>query len=138
VAYQPIENYGVIGNMHTVALVGMNGSVDCFCDPHFDSPSVFAAILDERKGRHFKIAPIADGVTNKQMYWLETNVLVTRSLSPDGVGEVIDFMPAGIISGNHQRATRIPSADTPRHRGPRRHGVPHGMLPGLQLRQGCP
>ena len=94
-AYQPIENYGVIGNMHTVALVGMNGSIDWLCCPNFDSPSVFAAILDDQKGGHFKIAPSREGVTHKQMYWPETNVLVTRFLSPDGVAEVIDFMPAG-------------------------------------------
>jgi GH15 family glucan-1,4-alpha-glucosidase len=110
VAYQPIENYGIIGNMHTVALVGMNGSIDWFCDPHFDSPSVFAAILDEKKGGHYKIAPTADGVTNKQMYWPETNILVTRFLSPDGVGEVIDFMPAGVVKGQrgyHQLIRRV-------------------------------
>mgnify|MGYP001294118579 CR=1 FL=1 len=109
-AYQPIENYGIIGNMHTVALVGMNGSIDWFCDPHFDAPSVFAAILDEKKGGHYKIAPTANGVTNKQMYWPETNVLVTRFLSPDGVGEVIDFMPVGIIKGEqgyHQLIRRV-------------------------------
>ena len=99
--YQPIENYGIIGNMHTVALVGMNGSIDWFCDPHFDSPSVFAAILDDQKGGSYKIAPTADGVTNKQMYWPETNVLITRFLSSDGVGEVIDFMPVGVSEGEH-------------------------------------
>ena len=54
--YLPIEDYGIIGNMHTVALVGTNGSIDWFCSPDFDSPSVFAAILDEKKGGYFKIA----------------------------------------------------------------------------------
>ncbi len=103
-AYQPIEDYGIIGNMHTVALVGMNGSIDWFCSPNFDSPSIFAAILDDRKGGHFKIAPAgANGeVTHKQMYWPETNVLVTRFFSPDGVGEVIDFMPVGKRHSGHQ------------------------------------
>ena len=82
-AYQPIENYGMIGNMHTVALVGMNGSIDWFCDPHFDSPSVFGGILDDQKGGRCKIGPTAEeGVANKQMYWPESNVLVTRFLSP--------------------------------------------------------
>ena len=57
--YQPIENYGVIGNMHSAALVGMDGSVDWLCLPHFDSPSVFAAILDADKGGRFRIAPAA-------------------------------------------------------------------------------
>ena len=109
-AYQPIENYGIIGNMHTVALVGMDGSIDWFCDPHFDSPSVFAAILDDGKGGRYKISPIANGVTNKQMYWPETNVLVTRFLSLDGVGEVIDFMPVGLSEGeqgHHQLVRRV-------------------------------
>jgi GH15 family glucan-1,4-alpha-glucosidase len=93
-SYQPIENYGIIGNMHTIALVGINGSIDWFCMPSFDAPSVFGAILDEAKGGHFKISPTdTTGVTHKQIYWPQTNVLVTRFLSPDGVGEVTDFMP---------------------------------------------
>ena len=109
-AYQPIENYGIIGNMHTVALVGMNGSIDWLCYPHFDSPSVFAAILDDKKGGWFKIAPEMGGVTNKQIYWPETNVLITRFLSADGVGEVVDFMPVGLGEGelgHHQLIRRV-------------------------------
>ena len=58
VSYKPIENYGVIGDLHTVALVGMDGSIDWCCLPHFDSPSIFAAILDDQKGGFFKIAPL--------------------------------------------------------------------------------
>jgi len=54
-AYQPIESYGIIGDMHSVALVGMDGSIDWFCFPHFDSPSVFGRILDDRKGGYFQI-----------------------------------------------------------------------------------
>ena len=99
-AYQPIENYGIIGNMRTVALVGMNGSIDWFCFPHFDSPSVFAAILDDAKGGRFRIAPVKDGVRYKQFYWPDTNVLITRFYSQDGVGEMEDFMPAGMGSGS--------------------------------------
>ena len=95
-AYQPIEHYGIIGNMRTAALVGMNGSIDWFCVPFFDSPSVFAAILDDQKGGRFEIAPQGEGIRAKQFYWPETNVLVTRFLSPDGVGELIDFMPVGL------------------------------------------
>ena len=94
--YQPIENYGLIGNMRTTALVGMNGSIDWFCFPHFDSPSIFAAILDDQKGGRFTIAPQPDGITHKQYYWPDTNVLVTRFLSPQGVARIIDFMPVGI------------------------------------------
>lgn len=100
--YLPIEDYGIIGNMHTVALVGINGSIDWFCCPDFDAPSVFAAILDDQKGGYFKIAPAASNgdITYKQMYWPETNVLVTRFLSPDGVGEITDFMPVGQHRGH--------------------------------------
>jgi hypothetical protein len=59
-AYQPIENYGIIGDLHTTALVGTDGSIDWLCLPRFDSPSVFAAILDDQKGGRFKIAPVGD------------------------------------------------------------------------------
>jgi len=95
-SYQPIENYGLIGNMRTSALVGINGSIDWFCFPHFDSPSIFAGILDEHKGGRFKIASNAQGVKHKQYYWPDTNVLVTRFLSTQGVGQVVDFMPVGL------------------------------------------
>src|SRR5262245_12738896 len=98
--YEPIENHGIVGNMRTVALVGMTGSIDWFCYPHFDSPSVFAAILDDRKGGYFRIAPTADSFSCKQFYWPDTNVLVTRFLCADGVGEVIDFMPIDIPSAH--------------------------------------
>ena len=91
--YQPIENYGIIGDMHTVALVGADGSIDWFCFPHFDSPSMFAAILDDKKGGRFKIAPTEPADSQKQFYWPDTNILVTRFLSPDGIGEVTDWMP---------------------------------------------
>jgi len=91
-AYQPIEDYGMIGNMRTAALVGRNGSIDWFCSPHFDSPSVFGALLDDNQGGRFKIAPDCETATH-QSYWPETNVLVTRFHCADGVGELIDFMP---------------------------------------------
>ncbi len=95
-AYERIEDYGVIGNMRTAALVSVRGSIDWFCFPHFDSPSVFAAILDERKGGRFSIVPVNEGVQFKQLYWPDTNILITRFLSPDGVGEIEDFMPVGM------------------------------------------
>src|SRR5258708_3754777 len=95
-SYQPIENYGIIGNMHTVALVGMNGSIDWYCYPHFDSPSIFGAILDDDKGGRFQICPVGDQVRNKQFYWPSTNILVTRFLLPDGIAELEDFTPVGL------------------------------------------
>src|ERR1041385_5612744 len=88
--YQPIEDYGIIGNLRTAALVGKNGSIDWLCYPQFDSPSVFGAILDDKKGGHFRISPVTTDITLKQLYWPDTNVLVTRFLSADGVGEVVD------------------------------------------------
>jgi GH15 family glucan-1,4-alpha-glucosidase len=91
----PTEHHGVIGNMHTVALVGGDGSIDWWCHPNFDSPSVFAALLDDTKGGRFRLAPDRADVTCKQMYLPDTNVLITRFLTPDGVGEVTDFMPVG-------------------------------------------
>jgi GH15 family glucan-1,4-alpha-glucosidase len=108
-AYLPIESYGVIGDLHTAALVGLDGSIDWLCSPRFDSPSVFAAILDERKGGRFRIAPTCEGVTRKQMYVPDTNVLVTRFLSPGGLAEVTDFMPLGETdeSGRHDLVRRV-------------------------------
>ena len=72
------RNYAIIGNMYTTALVGLNGSIDWFCFPHFDSPSVFARILDETKGGYFEVHPLDSEITRKQLYWPDTNVLVTR------------------------------------------------------------
>jgi GH15 family glucan-1,4-alpha-glucosidase len=113
--YQPIENYGMIGDMHSVALVGTDGSIDWLCVPRFDSPSVFAAILDDGKGGHFKIAPVSDDVTCKQFYWPETNVLITRFLAPDGAAELTDFMPAGrAVSGGTHRLQLIRRVTTVR------------------------
>jgi GH15 family glucan-1,4-alpha-glucosidase len=97
-SYQPIENYGIIGNMRTVALVGMNGSIDWHCYPHFDSPSIFGALLDDKKGGRFQISADADGVRHKQFYWPSTNVLVTRFLLKEGIAELEDFMPVGLPS----------------------------------------
>jgi len=90
--YQPIEEYGVIGDLHTVALVGLNGSIDWCCLPHFDSPSVFGAMLDKEKGGRWQITTRQPAV-HKQLYFPDTNVLVTRFLSEEGVGEVTDYMP---------------------------------------------
>src|SRR5437763_12485589 len=92
--YLCIEEYGLIGNLHTVALVGKNGSIDWCCIPSFDAPSVFGALLDAEKGGFFRIAPIdTSGVEYKQLYLPDTNILITRFLTVDGVGEITDFMP---------------------------------------------
>jgi GH15 family glucan-1,4-alpha-glucosidase len=99
-AYQPIENYGLIGNLRTVALVGMNGSIDWFCYPHIDSPSVFGAILDDSKGGRFQISAIADNIARKQSYLPSTNILVTRFLLADGIAELEDFMPVGLSANS--------------------------------------
>lgn len=95
-SYQPIENYGIIGNMRTAALVGMNGSIDWYCYPHFDSPSIFGAILDHNKGGRFQVCAVGNYVRHKQFYWPSTNILVTRFLLPDGIAELEDFMPVGL------------------------------------------
>src|SRR5215468_71867 len=90
--YLPIAEHGVIGDLHTIALVGTDGTIDWYCAPRFDSPSVFASILDRVRGGFYRIAPERE-CTVKQLYFPDTNVLITRFLSEDGVGEVEDFMP---------------------------------------------
>jgi GH15 family glucan-1,4-alpha-glucosidase len=106
-SYQPIENYGIIGNMRTAALVSMTGSIDWFCFPHFDSPSVFAAILDHEKGGRFEIAAAHESVKTKQIYWPDTNVLITRFNSPDGIAEIQDFMPPGLSNESAWRYSLV-------------------------------
>jgi GH15 family glucan-1,4-alpha-glucosidase len=91
--YLPIENYGVIGDLNTVALVGLNGSIDFFCYPHFDSPSVFARLLDINKGGYYSISPQLQNFKKRQMYLPDTNVLLTRFLSNQGIVEMTDCMP---------------------------------------------
>jgi GH15 family glucan-1,4-alpha-glucosidase len=91
--YLPIAEHGLIGDLHTVALVGTEGTIDWYCCPRFDSPSLFGAILDRERGGYWRIAPTGTNWTTKQLYFPDTNVLVTRFLSPHGVAEVLDFMP---------------------------------------------
>ncbi|HEX2741122.1 MAG TPA: glycoside hydrolase family 15 protein, partial [Rubrobacter sp.] len=91
--YLPIAEHGLIGDLYTVALVGTNGTIDWYCCPRFDAPSLFGAILDKERGGYWAIAPASTGWTTKQLYIPDTNVLITRFLSPDGVGELQDFMP---------------------------------------------
>jgi GH15 family glucan-1,4-alpha-glucosidase len=101
--YLPIEEHGFIGDMHTAALVGVDGTIDWLCLPRFDSPSVFASILDDRKGGYFRIAPVGPGARTKQLYHPDTNVLITRFLTPGAVGEIVDFMPVENVPAAEHR-----------------------------------
>jgi len=92
---QPIENYGVIGNMRSIALVSVEGSIDFLCYPDFDSPTVFAALLDPECGGSFSLRPELEEMRVKQLYLPSTNILLTRFLSESGVAELGDFMPVG-------------------------------------------
>ena len=91
--YSRIEDHGIIGDLYTAALVGVDGTIDWFCAPKFDSPSIFASILDEQNGGHFSLCPTIDDVRSTQYYLPETNVLVTHFTSEEGVAQVVDFMP---------------------------------------------
>jgi GH15 family glucan-1,4-alpha-glucosidase len=93
VDYLPIAEHGLVGDLHTVALVGTEGTIDWYCCPAFDAPSVFGSILDKDGGGFYSIRPVGEGWTSKQLYFPDTNVLITRFLTPAGVGEVQDFMP---------------------------------------------
>jgi GH15 family glucan-1,4-alpha-glucosidase len=103
-SFQPIENYGVIGNMRSIALVGMNGSIDFLCYPDFDSPTVFAALLDDSQGGRFQIEPQLTNMRVRQLYLPDTNILLTRFLAEEGVAELTDYMP---IQQNGERSNEI-------------------------------
>src|SRR4051794_17810931 len=108
--YLPIAEHGIIGDLHSIALVGTDGTIDWYCCPSFDSPSVFGSILDAGRGGHYRIAPANDDWTPKQLYFPDTNVLITRFLTPAGVGEVQDFMPvqpAGAPVHRHRLIRRV-------------------------------
>jgi GH15 family glucan-1,4-alpha-glucosidase len=108
--YAPIGDYGIIGDLNTIALVGMDGSIDFLCLPHFDSPSVFAALVDAERGGRFQIAPMLASAARKQLYLPDTNVLLTRFLDPSGVAELSDFMPvedSGQVHGLVRRAKSV-------------------------------
>ena len=86
-SYPPIAEHGLIGDLQTAALVATDGTIDWFCWPRFDSPSVFASLLDERRGGRFALAPVGPPGTTKQMYLPDTAILVTRYLSDSGIAE---------------------------------------------------
>src|SRR5215207_9656111 len=103
--YPLISDHGLIGDLQTAALVATDGSIDWFCSPRFDSPSVFGALLDRQRGGHLRITPAEDVFQTKQMYLPDTAILITRFLTEEGVGELIDFMPATsttVATDNHR------------------------------------
>ncbi|GAA1222684.1 glycoside hydrolase family 15 protein [Kitasatospora nipponensis] len=105
--YPPIAEHGLVGDLQTAALVSSQGVIDWFAAPRFDSPSIFAALLDHDKGGYFRLAPEHPDITCRQLYYPDTAVLVTRFLSPDGVGEVIDYMPPDRVHTATDRHTLV-------------------------------
>jgi GH15 family glucan-1,4-alpha-glucosidase len=114
--YPNIGDHGLIGDLQTAALVTTEGVLDWFCCPRFDSPSVFASLLDAERGGYFRIAPDRDDYVTRQLYFPDTAILITRFMTPDGVGEVHDFMP--VVEG----------AATDRHRLVRNIRVVRGVM----------
>jgi GH15 family glucan-1,4-alpha-glucosidase len=114
--YPDISDHGLIGDLQTAALVSTDGTVDFFCCPRFDSPSVFASLLDADRGGFFRIAPATGNYVTRQLYLRNTAMLLTRFMSPEGVGEVLDFMP--VIEGR----------PTDRHRLVRQLRVARGTM----------
>jgi GH15 family glucan-1,4-alpha-glucosidase len=107
--YPDIGGHGLIGDLQTAALVSTDGVLDWFCCPRFDSPSVFGSLLDAERGGFFKIAPDRDDYVSRQLYLPDTAILITRFMTPDGVGEVHDFMPVagGTVTGRHRLVRHI-------------------------------
>jgi GH15 family glucan-1,4-alpha-glucosidase len=106
--YLPVAEHGLIGNLRSVALVGTNGTIDWYCCPTFDAPSVFASILDADRGGCLELAAAVPART-KQFYFPDTNVLITRFLTEDVIGEIEDCMPIGdsAESGRHRLLRRV-------------------------------
>jgi GH15 family glucan-1,4-alpha-glucosidase len=106
--YPNISDHGLIGDLQTAALVSTDGTVDWFCCPRFDSPSVFASLLDAERGGYFRISPDTNDYVSRQLYFPGTAMLITRFMTPDGVGEVTDFMPiAGTRPTDKHRLVRL-------------------------------
>lgn len=93
-AYPAIAEHGIIGDLQTAALVSSAGTIDWWCTPRFDSPSVFASLLDSERGGFCRLAveSTTEDAAVRQLYLPDTAILVTRFMAPDGVGEVGDFM----------------------------------------------
>ncbi len=106
--YPLIADHGLIGDLQTSALVSTGGRIDWFCAPRFDSPSMFASLLDHQRGGHFTVRPVTESVTSKQLYFPDTAILITRFMTEDGVGEVVDFMPiSGAVATTRHRIVRL-------------------------------
>ncbi len=103
--YPDISDHGLIGDLQTCALVTNEGTIDFFCSPRFDSPTIFASLLDADRGGYFRISPASGSYVSKQLYFPDTAMLITRFMTPDGVGEVQDFMP--VIEGKPTNKHRI-------------------------------
>ncbi|MFC8525921.1 glycoside hydrolase family 15 protein [Nocardia sp. NPDC057227] len=110
-AYPPIADHGMVGDLQTAALVSSAGAIDWWCAPRFDSPSLFAALLDAERGGSCTITadPAAGPVTTKQLYLSDTAVLITRFMTAGGVGEIADFMePLGDpVATDRHRLVRV-------------------------------
>jgi GH15 family glucan-1,4-alpha-glucosidase len=103
-----IADHALIGDLQTAALVTTDGSIDWFCCPRFDSPSIFGALLDDDRGGRFRIRPAGTTYTTKQAYFPDTAIVVTRFFSPGGLGEVVDFMPPnGAEATDNHRLVRM-------------------------------
>ena len=107
--YPLIADHGLIGNLQTAALVSIDGTIDWFCAPRFDSPSIFGCLLDDNQGGHFRVRPTVDVFNRHQLYYPDTAILVTRFLTEAGVGEVIDFMPIAstVVASSRHRLVRM-------------------------------
>ena len=107
--YPLIADHGLIGDLQTSALVATDGSIDWFCAPRFDSPSIFGALLDHGRGGHFRIRPTVGAFTSKQLYFPDTAALVTRFMTEAGVGELVDFMPvaSSTVASTRHRLVRM-------------------------------
>src|SRR5437879_5507319 len=103
---EPIENHAIIGDLNTVALVALDGAIDFLCFPQFDSPTVFAALLDPERGGSFQITPELRDARSRQLYLPDSNVLLTRFLAADGVAEISDFMPVAEVENAHSLVRR--------------------------------
>ncbi|KMS73481.1 glucoamylase [Streptomyces viridochromogenes] len=110
--YPPIAEHGMVGDLQTAALVSSAGTVDWWCTPRFDSPSVFASLLDSERGGHCRLAVdrlAGEGLTVRQLYLSDTAILITRYMAPGGVGEVADFMPPvdSMLPTDRHRLVRV-------------------------------